>query len=701
MSNQELQKLNKSIEENKITLQHLRTEVIKKAIIHVNQLKLKIKEYEDKLGIKFEYIQLKRIKKERDIEYSINNAINFINKAKEFLRECENQILKNEEEKKKIETNLKYIDKKIENTNEYQQDARTNLKKELKSIKDSKKIQELYEKTEIMKKIIDTFIEIVSYTSQLRGDIQKLLSNKKIAEIYETSYKEIDKNWDDSYKEIFEKKINNTKEGYQNYLNDLYNFITTQKDKYQKFYDKLVEYNEEYLDKIGVYVKLRPETEVTDGNYKKYNKIIDIDEELKKLKISCPDKKPVEYGPFKDIFYCKTSEVTKSEVTKCTNEDAFNAIKSNFEWDKIKNKSTILFSYGISGSGKTYSMFGEGTNKGIYDYIIDMYKGYDTEQKYVFEHMIDSESIIINDSQKAITTFNYHKLKGDIRIIKGPRDIFPKINTEKSVNLVNVKDTKDPITIDQINKNREDLGNIKPTPNNRVSSRSHLFIVYEISKKGEKGYLVFVDSAGRESPLEIAQSYYTYSGNKNDWDPLQFYKSHIDPKDPERRKRLPNYHDEDINKNEDFFPKKIKANEYEEKVKHIKQVINEGIFINESLNHMVKYLDPNIKSKLIENDISKKPNKDARYYNLHEEEKNSIYVFEDPKDFKRDKKTGRITNDEILTYTIFDFLTSLAGSSKEGYKKFKFIMLACSRTDENKCNEIKTTFDFVDKIKST
>ena len=55
-----------------------------------------------------------------------------------------------------------------------------------------------------------------------------------------------------------------------------------------------------------------------------------------------------------------------------------------------------------------------------------------------------------------------------------------------------------------LEKYRIERSRIKKTPNNPVSSRSHLYAVFEITfDTGKVGYVTIVDTAGRESPVDI------------------------------------------------------------------------------------------------------------------------------------------------------------------------------------------------------
>jgi hypothetical protein len=451
----------------------------------------------------------------------------------------------------------------------------------------------------------------------------------------------------------------------------------------KNIYDELELFNIEQFGKVKVYVKLRPIETKEDGGYDKFNKIIEIGnkddkDDEKKIKIKCIGKEKI-YGPFKNI--CSGS-----------NEELFNIIKDNFTWEQIKNKTTILFSYGISGSGKSYTMFNNKIDKGIFFLIFEHNfeesgSSFTISVECIFEHKISDDSNFIN-----VNGVNVNFIPTNL---KGEREY---LNFDKN----------DPIDkiIKNITKIRIDKKTIKHTPNNKESSRSHLFIVLKISKKETKdsGYIVLCDSAGRESPIEIAKSYYSEKAS-----PSQIfqggnvpthaaYQNIIISKIPpdllnkcntycERYKNNKNLFDLIIGKigNKDF----INIKEISE---YIQNIVKEGFFINESLNHIVKYLDRNIKREniCIKDKINTCP---VKNYNLHEDSVDTVYTFLEPPTDKN--PTDKNPNDPIGIYKIFNELKELSGG------KYRFIMIANSRTEEDKCNSIQSTFDFVDKIKST
>ena len=356
--------------------------------------------------------------------------------------------------------------------------------------------------------------------------------------------------------------------------------------------------------------------------------------------------------------------------------------------------SVFLFSYGISGSGKSYTMFNNGDDKGLIfgifkKFCYSDFKSKDVGSQYtvsvdqIFEHkMLDKGFIKANGTE---VTFEPTNLEGQ----KSPIDF----NKDQNIDIDKI--------INDITTSRTENGTIKHTPNNPVSSRSHLFIVLKITKDGKDGgigYIVICDSAGRESPLEIAKSYYSTKAS-----PLQVFQSlekstsaaykikisNIPPKEKicQQDKKCENYYNslqgkKFINEKEPNFEPNF---DYNKKInKYIQDIVKEGFFINESLNHMVKYLDENIKREKI-CIVGKKCN--VSEYNLHEDIKDTVYTFRKLPEPSKD--------DPIGTYTIFDELKNLSGG------KYKFIMIANSRTEEDKCNSIQSTFDFVDKIKST
>jgi len=609
---------------------------------------------------------------------TIDNAIDYINILKNEIKKC--QVI----HKKMFGENccddiiLPNINHSVD---EYQNIVMKEMKKYLENIYNIIDISEIIiEYIEKLKQILEKckeniFLEI----EKLKSNCDELILTieKTISTISSSTIKTEKEN----KLKVITDKHNYGDDLFTNYEKSLENY-----KKLKKIYDELELFNIEEFGKVKVYVKLRPSKAEgkLDGEYKKYNNIIDIDDVDKKIKIKCKEKEN-DYGPFKDI--CSGS-----------NEDLFNMIQDDFTWEQIKDKTTILFSYGISGSGKSYTMFNTGVDEGLIFRIVDSKFGYsnikskDIGSKFevsveeIFEHkFIDDNFIKFSGTN---VEFEPTNLKG-----------------QKSLIIVNKSQNIDKI-IENVTTSRTENGTIKHTPNNPVSSRSHLFIVLKITKNGkdgDKGYIVICDSAGRESPLEIAKSYYSEKAS-----PSQIFQGGLSmgssvytnitiSKLPEglikscATVNCNNYKkDKDKEKYKELQIGNFKKDQFDnikEINKYIQDIAKEGFFINESLNHMVKYLDESIVREdiCLKNTVYPDSKCSVEKYNLHKEEKNKIYTFQNPNP----------EDDQIGTYTIFNELINLSGG------KYRFIMIANSRTEEDKCNSIQSTFDFVDKIKST
>jgi len=607
----------------------------------------------------------------------ILKKLNTIDKAIEYIKTLEIEKKKCQDIHKEIFGKFCCDDIKLPRINFRENEYESIEMKEIKNY--LKNIYQVIGNSERIIEYIGKFKEILKQCKEnIFSEIKKLKTNcdELIKTIKTTISSSIKTEKENKLKENKLKDITDK----HNYGDDLFTNYEKSLENYKKIkkiYDELELFNIEHFGKVKVYVKLRPisEEKKMDGAYKDHNNIIGIGEEIddKKIKIKCSGKEKV-YGPFKDI--CSGS-----------NGDLFNMIKDDFTWEQIKGKTTILFSYGISGSGKSYTMFNEkDVDKGLIFRIFsnfgysdfkskDVGSKFEVSVKEIFEHKILDEGFIQANGTEV--TFDPTKLKGQ----KSP------ITFEKK-------------NIDEIIKNvttsRIENGTIKHTPNNPVSSRSHLFIVLKITKDGgDIGYIVICDSAGRESPLEIAKSYYSDAASPSqifqilDKSTSAAYKIKISNIPPEicKEDKCKKYI-KSLKGEEYIEPKKDDPNfAYNKEInKYIQDIVKEGFFINESLNHMVKYLDDeNIKREKICNEKQKCYVSD---YKLHEDKKDTVYTFRKLPDKDKD-------DDPIGTYTIFNELKNLSG------EKYKFIMIANSRTEEDKCNSIQSTFDFVDKIKST
>jgi len=553
-------------------------------------------------------------------------------------------------------------------------------------------------------------VELLLKLKKIRRKIGLLLSSKKVdkkeeIEEFDGRYKKIivviesiitsiekgigkvdssDKKTEfENYKTLFENYKNQLKElekvEYNKYLA---NILTTLK------YD-LENFNINVFGKIKVYMKIKPNstdkiTINSDDSKTKFKTINDFfilnDNETINIKGKKNDEK---FGPFSKVLF-NYDKTTNANIIK--NEDVFNEFSSNS--GPLLGTSTILFGYGISGSGKSWTMFGKNkVEEGLISLSIKYLSanGITVEPIEIFEHYLDTgEEFIKIDA--AFPTFIENKLKSKIRHF-----ILTDYLVVGSSNIIN---------FDALNKKRENFHSIQRTPNNDKSSRTHLFIIYKISSPGSlDGFITFIDSAGKEEPLEIVKKFYTETevGKEIQNPSLPFTTDETKLTHASFRRFNFDFFNEGkrfVGKEDDIKREKIKI--YTEHLKNVRSVIKEGFFINETLAHIINYFTKDKTIKMKDNKVNnyKSYNKDAKlnvFYNPPKSRKVGII----------EKLEESYDNDPILTTTIFDYLTNLCTKKGDTSKKFKFIMLGHTRTEVEYRNDIIKTFKLIDFIKST
>jgi hypothetical protein len=332
--------------------------------------------------------------------------------------------------------------------------------------------------------------------------------------------------------------------------------------------------------------------------------------------------------------------------------------------------SIVIFGYGLSGSGKTFSLLGNKGSPGILHYGLTNLEGVSNiKLKYLFEQYYNR--INLNNRQ---VSGNIHNLINKVPQLKDvSRD--ETTDFEKRIpSYINIKDLKvaDIYALtDIIDKYRIEYKRIKMTPNNPVSSRSHLYLVFEIQfTNGKIGYVTIVDTAGRESPMDIFNTFIdTSRGNS--------IQSVMAPPPVGgvgniERSLKPEY--KDTYDPSDIF-----------------DILNEGFYINETINHLIYYF--NVKNgKQIE---TPKQKMDKRY-NVVYKVKN---YFVQPKD--EDEKIDVSNN--ALMIPILKFLDNLSNKNKSDttWRPTKFITLCCVRQEEKYCDQTMETLEFAQNVKSS
>jgi hypothetical protein len=430
---------------------------------------------------------------------------------------------------------------------------------------------------------------------------------------------------------------------------------------------------------VRVYIKIKP----LIGKEQKHNTVY-IEKNTKKVTIDCSEVANVNkketfgefYGIFNDTFTNKdvytgiqgSGDISELKIDidsiEESNETVSPGLYSTFKQVE-DGYSIVLFGYGLSGSGKTYSLIGDKGVPGLLHYGLANLRGVSKIRvKYLFEQYID----------KFVPTLS--KIRG--RIINLVNEV-PQMrnyanNEEKEFaqfisGQVNVND----IRVENINtltglleSYRKSHFRIKKTPNNPVSSRSHLYMVFEIQfDTGKVGYITIVDTAGRESPLDIFNMFIDTSKRATLTTILGptggpgAVKKYLNP-----NPLIQNYDTSDI---------------YE--------ILNEGFYINETINHLIYFFNKkNYKKTSIK-----------KIVNIDKYENEKYYV--DP----RSEEENIDPINSCLMIPILKFLDAISNRKQDDidYKPTKFITLVCVRKDEEYCSQIFGSLEFAEKIKSS
>ena len=455
-------------------------------------------------------------------------------------------------------------------------------------------------------------LKIFILNKKMDKEINDLIKNLK------KNIKDSGINTDDTYNEYFkdfgESNIENKKNKIIAYINYINTLIRESKGK------------------VRTFIRLKGLSKKDDIN------IIDDN----KMSILCENDKILNvYGPFKKIY---DNEITNIKLFKDPEINEIIRLLMN-------GISTLLFSYGLSGSGKTYTLFGNKDSIGIVQYIILQLveNGYKIKVNSIKEEYINEFVIDINNIN------NLKTLSG--KIIKNNDEIDKDINNDKDIDelLENINNKRKNV---KLSENKR----IKSTPNNKESSRSHLYITFEVKKGSNISYFTIIDCAGRETPKEIFNTYFNF----------------------ERMTNTPGYFlfDETTD-----YTKLL--NNKSENIPNIKKIIKEGYYINESLNHLIFFINKQI-------DKDYKIDKEQIQKNISNKYKEEKY-FENPLIYY-DSSVKSFLNTNIQTIPILNEIYSKTGSS--GINP-KIIMFCNVRLDNNKCIDTKKTIEFAQQIKST
>ena len=369
---------------------------------------------------------------------------------------------------------------------------------------------------------------------------------------------------------------------------------------------------------VRIYVKFRPIVET--GTVQKVGRFVDFSGSS----CSIADKR---FGPF---FGVMNGAFTNADVYNGCTDTKF---KSTLEIDGEKcctvataegdepagvcrvfeqmssGYHVVLFGYGTSGSGKTFTLLGKDTSNipGLAHLAIAN-SGAEVSVRSIYELTYQRVNVTVENGMEGRYVKLYAPISGDIHGLGEGRAIDESpllINALASSNLLvkgkqgstlikNSLTATDVFTLTRaINTVRERAGRIKATQNNPDSSRSHLFITFSFKyPNGKTGFLTIVDMGGVESPFDILNQFYVKTGGaRSDWKiytPSFLMDKGILP-DTLFQRRVFTVNDPeiawyDVDKRQDFVNK---LNSYS--TEQIKDIVKEGLFINESINHLVYY----------------------------------------------------------------------------------------------------------------
>jgi len=428
---------------------------------------------------------------------------------------------------------------------------------------------------------------------------------------------------------------------------------------------------------VRVYIKIKP----LIGKQQKSNTVY-IEKNTKKVTIDCSEVANVNkkqtfgefYGIFDDTF---------------TNKDVYTGIQGsgdiyelNIDTDAIVEKSDtvspglystfkqvedgysiVIFGYGISGSGKSFSLIGDKGIPGILHYGLANLKNVSKIRlKYLFEQYIHAFVPTLNKIRGRIINLvnevpQMRKYSEDEQ-----REFSQFIGNQIDLNDIHVENVNTLTSL--LEEYRKNHSRIKKTPNNPVSSRSHLYMVFEIQfENGKVGYVTIVDTAGRESPVDIFNLFIDTSKKVSLTTVLgpaggaNVVAKYLNPK-------YADYNTDDI---------------YD--------ILKEGFYINETINHLIYFFN---KKNYKTTKIQKIPNMD-KYENVR------YYV--DPR--SEEESIDPINN--CLMIPILKFLDVISTRKQDSidFKPTKFITLVNLRKDEEYCSQIFGSVEFAEKIKSS
>jgi hypothetical protein len=468
---------------------------------------------------------------------------------------------------------------------------------------------------------------------------------------------------------------------------------------------------EDVYGTVRVYVKMR-------GGLKSSSKVYDIvdattpskvlfksdgSENICKQQEKCASFKKVKtssnktFGNFFDVFHAKKN-----------NNDTFETMRGLFDQVVEDGYTTVFFGYGYSGSGKTHVLLNEDLQRDGYGLVLQAIQYYIDKDPSIVIELKEVNELFVNLPEFTFTT-EYVRLSGKLvpvyskdstkTVVGGNilREVLKSdennIEIQRICNEFNQKPSVDAMVkiAGDLNKIRRDAGRIKATINNPDSSRSHLFLHLSIKKGGQHGNIILCDMAGSEDPLEILnKSSVKVEGNDillKSVIPLGAQSLYLSydhmTKSGERLRNHDNF--------KTFFkkysvakPQVVNDTFKEDVVAKSMSVLNtsiEGMFINETLNHIKWYFNF-LNGRTYPTILWGRYVDQSQIYSKHfndKEKYTDTKFYKSPADEFKDVLSVEQKKHQC-NIGIIPYLEQIRRQG--GENKTKFVMIACVKTDD-------------------
>jgi len=576
------------------------------------------------------------------------------NKLNSKDKDCNDKLGKKDEEIKKLKADLQ---KCLESSKQKIEEIKENIPVDCKQLYDE------------LKKILSFQIETIKKLTPLMNKQPAEIINKfnKIKSSIETL------NISDIITKDYKAKDNQVE---CDELDKAYKIWGKQKDTFETNNNDLINLNEDIGGAVRVYIKIKPiitSNDTSSITIKNNNT----------LNVSCTK---TNFGPFYNIFSDKFNnrnifmgnENTSTSLTLGPNEQ----VGKNGLYNTIKQiesgYSVVLFGYGLSGSGKTYTLLGNNTVPGLIHYTlsnlnnvtnISIQNAFELYAHDVLPTMYKVKGTIINIVSSLPDAYNDYKEKDE------KNQIQMLYTAPQVINKDNIKDDINKKLL-EINDFRVKNKHITETPNNPESSRTHLFIIFKITFNNNKvGYFTVIDSGGRESTKDLVKFFQNpEKGMKLTPETI------LSNKKPEAIQEL-------IVDNYYLKVKKQDGKMYT--AENIYDMFKESYYINRSVDDLIYFFKKksNIQEKKLDSDKNKYKTEDEKRQ-IHNENIE-----------KREYNNKVDVDDTSLMIPILKYLDT--GLNMDKSKPTKFITIVNVRQEQKYCDQTVETLNFAQQIKST